>query len=1090
MKVVPEESLPTGDGMPCSGLGHGLGHVGGVCSSDGQEETPDPVTRREFMRVMSASLLLGGIGLSGCRRPVEKAVPFSRLPEGYLHGVPEYFATSMPFRETAIPLLVKSYEGRPIKIEANVEHPDKPSNGDDEAGRIGTTHHAQAAILSLYDPDRATRFTYKGVAVSREEATSILKHTGVKFAGLNGKGLSFLLERSGSPSRARLLRIARERFPEARFFVHEPVDFDVHRKAATLLFGVPVRPVYRLEHARRILSIDCDFLGMEEDAHRMIAGFARGRNPRLSRNTMNRLYVVESLFTLTGANADHRLSIPPSRIVLMTMLLFGELGRQIGWARLGSESAGLESALMGRIAGLPDALRGWATACVEDLVEAGSGAVVLAGHRQPAVVHMLAHTMNVVLGSVDHAVKYIEWPESEESPITELAAELNRGGVDTLVILGGNPVYSAPADLDWARTQRKAGTVIRLGEYEDETFPVCDLHLPRAHFLESWGDGVTGDGTVVPVQPLIAPLFGGLTELEVLARLCGLATTDPYEIVRDTLRGIVTEGDFEARWYKFLRDGYLEGSSSKSAGSVKPDLRRIAEAVRSVNPAPEHSEGRGTCEVVIAPDYRLDDGRHANNGWLQELPDPITKITWDNVIVVGPRTAAQLNLRMPSGAMGDYSVPVVRVDVNGRSIDGPVWVLPGVAENTIGLSLGYGRSAAGRVGNGVGYNAYSVRVSKALFIAGGAAIAKTDRMHSVACTQWQSSSEGRAVVREAAHEEYLAKAKLAKGSIVGGSQAKGALYQNPLDRLAETASYQWGMAIDLSLCVGCGACIVACQSENNVPVVGKAEVLRRREMHWMRVDRYYVGSLEAARVVWQPMLCQHCEAAPCESVCPVNATSHNDEGLNVMAYNRCVGTRYCSNNCPFKVRRFNYFDYHRRALSGPGIKGQNSSSIARTDFLRWLTRMGPETRPKSELDMLRLLMNPDVTVRMRGVMEKCTFCVQRIEQAKTAGKTRAVSAGGATVPDGAFQTACQQACPAGAIVFGNIKTPRSRVSEAMADPRAYRVLEHLNLRQRVTYLARITNPNPRMLDKSSAETNTPMLDVITSDGNHEQPQLR
>ncbi|NLH74718.1 MAG: 4Fe-4S dicluster domain-containing protein [Verrucomicrobia bacterium] len=1082
MNAVPEERSPSGDGMPCSGPFRGAGYAGEACSSNEQGATPDSLTRREFMRVMSASLLLGGIGLTGCRRPVEKVVPFSRSPEGYVHGVPQYFATSMPSRETAIPLLVKSYEGRPIKIEANVEHPDKPSNGDSEADRMGTTHHAQAAILSLYDPDRATRFVYKGVAVAREEAMRFLKQTGEKFAGLKGKGLCFLVERSGSPSRARLLRIARERFPEARFFVHEAVDFDIHRKAATLLFGIPVRPVFRLEHARRILSIDCDFLGTEADAHRMIAGFALGRNPSLSQNSMTRLYVVESLLTLTGGNADHRLSLPPSNVVLMTMLLFAELGRQIGWANLGSEAAGLESALKVRIAELPDVLRGWAAACVEDLIEAGTGAVVLAGHRQPVVVHMLAHTMNAVLGSVDHAVKYLGWPEPGESPITELAAELNSDAVETLVILGGNPVYSAPADLDWARTQRKAATVIRLGEYEDETFPVCDLHLPRAHFLESWGDGVTEDGTVVPVQPLIAPLFGGLTELEVLARLCGLATTNPYDIVRDTFRGIVAEGDFEARWHKFLRDGYLEGSGSKSVAEVKPDWRRVVEAVTSINPGSEHSEGRGTYEVVFAPDYRLDDGRYANNGWLQELPDPITKITWDNVIVVGRRTAAQLNLRMPSGTAGDFSVPVVRVEVNGRNVEGPVWVLPGVPENTIGLSLGNGRSGAGRVGNGVGYNAYSVRVSDALFIAAGASISKTDKMHLLACTQWQSSSEGRAMAREAAHEEYIANPKFANASIEGMPRTKGSLYPNPLDRLAEAAPYQWGMAIDLSLCVGCGACIVACQSENNVPIVGKAEVLHRREMHWMRVDRYHEGSLEAARVLWQPMLCQHCEAAPCESVCPVNATSHNDEGLNVMAYNRCVGTRYCSNNCPFKVRRFNYFDYHRRATSRPGSQGRSSSSVARTDFLRWLTRMSPETRPQTELDMLRLLMNPDVTVRMRGVMEKCTFCVQRIEQAKTASKTSAVLSGGATVADGALQTACQQACPAGAIVFGNIKDPRSRVSEAVADPRAYRLLEHLNLRQRVAYLARITNPNPRIRDERRAETNTPVRAFAASDG--------
>jgi MoCo/4Fe-4S cofactor protein with predicted Tat translocation signal len=1039
----------------------------------GASELSDPVSRRQFVKLMSASFMLAGLGLTGCRRPEAQILPYSRMPENYVHGVPQYYATAMPVRDSAIPLVVKSHDGRPTKIEGNSLHPD--SNG-------ATDHFAQASILNLYDPDRATRFQRNGTPTTREAALEALREISLSFGkayqGLRtgdqlpaasskagGQGLFFLLERSGSPSRARLQKLISERLPRAKWFVYEPVDFDVHRQAATLAFGNAVKPYFRLDAARVIVSLDCDFIGGEPDAYLHIRRFVKGRQLHQPSDALNRLYAVEALFTLTGANADHRLRVPASNVIGVAAQLASEL----------FALAGLSGrAQLLTLKGFPalDVKPGWIEACAKDLLTHRGESLVMAGHRQPLAVHLLAHAMNVTLGNVGKTVVLHGAAEAGEGSIIDLARALNGGEVDTLVILGGNPVYNAPADLDWAKTQRQAKTVVRLGYYEDETAAFSDLHLPLAHYLESWGDARTADGTLVPVQPLIEPLFGGMTELEVLARLGGLDRTSPYDVVRDTFRGIA--GDGEDRWKQFLHNGYLADSAAAPVQAAF-DWDGLAKAVASVQawarPTVE------SIEVIFQRDYKLDDGRHNNNGWLQELPDPVTKMTWENVILLSKNTADALGVVIVDKQDHNLLVPVLRITADGRALEGPAWIQPGMADGVVALGLGYGRSATGRVGKGSGYNAYTVRTTAAPWILRGVETKLTlaGRSHQLATTQNHGAMAGRAIIREATFAEYEANPQFAQGMDVPEPREGRPLYPNPLDvpdangvTPRAKACHQWGMAIDLNACVGCAACMVACQSENNVPIVGKDQVARNREMHWLRLDRYYVGDVQEPRMLHQPMLCQHCESAPCENVCPVNATVHNFEGLNVMVYNRCVGTRYCSNNCPYKVRRFNFFDYHRRPLAQ--LKGPfYPSPIAHAtdgewDLKRWWKNPDGGYKPAFEWDLLKLVANPDVTVRMRGVMEKCTFCLQRIEQAKIAQKIKAGTLGEVEVPDGTIQTACQQACPAGAIVFGNRQDPNSRVSQLKQQPRNYPVLEFLATQPRLTYLARVRNPNPAIPD--------------------------
>ncbi|PYI88911.1 MAG: hydrogenase, partial [Verrucomicrobia bacterium] len=871
------------------------------------------------------------------------------------------------------------------------------------------------------------------------------------------------------PSRARLQKLVKEKFPKSRWHIYEPVELAIGEATASQAYGQSVALRYQLDKAKVILSLDCDFIGAEQDAYRNIRGFATGRKLSKAGDSMSRLYVIEPLMTLTGTNADHRYRLPGSAISKVAAQFAAEI---LGQTAAAGEVA---SAIKPWAGGEPIAAK-WVTECAGDLLKNKGNCLVLAGHRQPPAVHLIAHALNVALGNVGNTVIYQEAPESAtDGPIEALADDLNASRVETLVILGGNPVYNAPASLNWEQAQRKAKTVVRLGYYEDETFAASKWHLPAAHYLESWGDARTADGTLVPIQPLINPLFGGITELEVLARIAGEAKISPYEIVRETFRtlridsGIIAgEGDDEAKWRKFLHDGFLAGTAAKA---VNPNYNsKWADAVKVLKefqplPLPDPNN----LEVIFHRDYSIDDGRYNNNGWLQEMPDPISKVTWENVILLSVKTAREHDVYFKDPEGNELLVPVVKVQIGGREIEGPVWISPGQADNTIGLALGYGRTKTGRVGRGSGYDAYRLRATSASFTV-GAKLSSANRTHQIACTQNHWSMEGRPIIREANLTQFAEHPDFAKGMTMEAAPDIRPLYPNPLDEQKKRAIHHWGMSIDLNSCVGCQACVMACQSENNVPIVGKKQVGLSREMHWLRIDRYYTADpaqspdqqISDPQVVHQPMLCQHCEAAPCENVCPVNATVHDEEGLNLMVYNRCIGTRYCSNNCPYKVRRFNYFDYNRRPLNQLYKSPLISGTEGEWELSRWFKNPERGSRPEDEWELSKLVKNPDVTVRMRGVMEKCTFCIQRIEQAKIARKVQAGASPDIEVPDGAFKTACQQACPAEAIVFGNIGDPNSAVSKLKAQQRNYAVLDFLSTKPRTTYLARVRNPNPAM----------------------------
>ena len=993
----------------------------------GASEFEDGVSRRHFMKIMSASFALAGLGImgAGCRRPEEKLEPFGQQPENYTFGEPEFYATAMPTRTGAIPLVVKSYEGRPVKIEGNALYP---------GGNGGTDRYAQASILNLYDPDRAKRFTHGRETVSRDVALDFLDSLSKKFAANQGEGLAFLAGSSSSPSRARLQKLMAGKFPKSQWFTYDAIDSGIHQRAATAAFGQPVRPIYHFDKAKIILSLDCDFLGSEDDAHNHIRRFVKGRDPEAN-GGMSRLYAVESLFTLTGASADHRLRVPASVVGNVANEIFAQASDAMPF------------------------LDRWIRYCARDLYANRGKVLVVAGERQPMEVHLMAHAINSALGALDNTVTLLPATENAGTDLKNLSV----GAADTLVILGGNPAYH----LNWSPTQ-KPKTVVRLGDYEDETFEICDWHFPAAHYLESWGDAITTDGTLVPIQPLMQPLFGGLTELEILARIAGETQTNPHDIVRTTF------GGSDGNWKKFLFNGFRADSApqpvnAKFVATKIPNPKSVAPLTNNL-------------EVTFYRDAKMDDGRYANNGWMQELPDPITKMTWDNAVLVSRKTARDLGVQN-----GD----IVEITLNGRSVKGPIWTQPGMADYSLGLAVGYGREGALRVGKGVGFNAYKIFTGK--YIATGATVRKTRETHLIACTQNHWSMEGRPAVREANLAEFSKDPGFAKQMHEKEPPVVAPLYPNPLDEAKKTALHQWGLTVDLTACIGCGTCIIACQSENNIPIVGKDQVNRGREMHWMRIDRYYTAPpatksladefqkdsaqqfeawIDDVQAVNQPVMCQMCEAAPCENVCPVSATSHDQEGLNVMTYNRCIGTRYCSNNCPYKVRRFNYLDFNKRPLAD--LKGPlyptplTHRTDGKWDLLTWWKH--PERsgmREADEWDLIRMAKNPDVTVRMRGVMEKCTYCIQRIQQAEIAQKVKAGASDNVklkesegTIP----KTACQQACPAGAIVFGDISDPDSTVSGLKRNARNYALLGDLLVKPRTTYLARIRNPNPAMLD--------------------------
>jgi molybdopterin-containing oxidoreductase family iron-sulfur binding subunit len=952
----------------------------------GASELPEGMTRREMMTLVGASLSLAG--LVGCRRPVEEIVPYVNAPEEFVPGIPRHYATTMPFRRSAYGLIVESHEGRPTKVEGNPAH---PSTLGASSSRI------QASVLGLYDPDRSQSVMSQG---SQKSWGDFVKAWGELAAAHNADGgasLGVITESFSSPTLARLVAALGDKFPLVQVATYDAIS-DENRlaglKAAT---GKDVDLMLRLDQASVILALDADPLLLDPEMIRHARGFAAGRRAGASGGAMNRLYAVEAVYSLTGAMADHRLRLESRQIALFLAALA---------ARLAAPSAGAVTAV-------PGVDPRWIDALAKDLLANRGKGLIVAGERQPAAVHAAVCSLNTVLGNTGKTVSYYETKDAalpNASSLATLVTAMKEGTIKTLVVLGGNPVFDAPADLEFASAMAKVPHTIALGHTIDETSARAEWHIPRAHYLESWGDARAVGGTLSVVQPLILPLFAGRTEVEMLGLMLG-DDRPGYDFVRETWTPILGDADFDTKWNRVLHDGLLTGSEL-------PEV--VPNQAAQAPPELAHPAAASGLEIVFLPSASVHDGRFANNGWLQELPDPLTKLTWDNPALVSPKTAETLGLA---------NEDLVRLEHAGRSLELPVWILPGMADNVVAATLGYGRASAGRVGTGVGFDTFKVRESKAPAFAGGVKLTKVGRTYPLSSTQHHGSMEGRPLVRESSVTELHAKsggAEKAEKKEAGHPGALGVFAEEaPHFSLWTEHTYdkgpQWGMTIDLNACIGCNACMVACQSENNVPVVGKVQVAKGREMHWIRVDRYFSGEPSAnPEAVFQPVPCMQCEDAPCEQVCPVAATVHDSQGLNVMVYNRCIGTRYCSNNCPYKVRHFNFFNF---------------------------TKDTPE--------ILKLAMNPDVTVRARGVMEKCTYCTQRINRGKIDAKLA-----GRELKDGDVKTACQQACPAQAIEFGDLRDRSSRVAAAKADPRNYALLDELNTKPRTTYLSKVRNPNP------------------------------
>ncbi|KYF62314.1 molybdopterin oxidoreductase [Sorangium cellulosum] len=950
----------------------------------------DGVGRRTFLSLMGASLALGG--LVGCRRPVEQILPYSRAPEEVIPGQPLFFATALPMMGTAFGVLVESHEGRPTKIEGNPKHPESLG---------ATTIYTQAAVLDLYDPDRSSSPREGANARSWDDAATFLRAEGDKLRGRGGKGLTILTEAHRSPTLAARLADLRKTLPEARVVRYEPFSRDASREGARLAFGRPLETSLDLTKARVIVALDADLFGTDGSPIKQARAFAAGRAVDKDPQAMNRLYAVESSFTITGASADHRLRIQSRKIAAFAFALAAELGKR-GVAL----DADVLKAIEGKSGGLDAKATKYVAAIAADLAaNRGQGAVV-AGRSQPKEVHAVAHLINLALDNTGRAVRLVApFDESREGPeaIVELARSIERNEVETLLILGGNPAFDAPADARFADALAKVPVSVHVSTHVDETSERARWHLNRAHPLESWSDVRAEDGTASIAQPLIAPLFGGRTDAEVIELLLG-GTRTAYDLVRATWMTAEGAKRTEQDIRRALHDGLVAGTQLTDE-LVTAAPQAAVEALRAFAPA---AEG---LEVTFRPDQHAWDGRFANNGWLQELPHPMTKLTWGNGACLSPSTAARLNLKD-----GD----IVTLSGAGAQVRIPVVVAPGQADDSVAISVGQGRRAQLRVGRGVGVDTTPLRKSDAFEVAGGFSLEKTGEVAALARTQEHFVMEGRPLAREGTLAELQGDPEFAKKQV--HVPALFSLFKEPNRR----QGHAWGMSIDLNACIGCNACVVACQAENNIPVVGADGVRETREMHWLRVDRYYQGAnADEPESIQQPLPCQHCENAPCEQVCPVAATAHSPEGLNDMAYNRCVGTKYCANNCPYKVRRFNFFEY-----------GQPDSEQRKMQY------------------------NPNVTVRSRGVMEKCTFCVQRINHAKIEAKRE----GREHVKDGEIVTACQGACPTRAIVFGDLNDQQSQVSVTSASPRGYRMLDEINTKPRVTYLAKIRNKNPELAD--------------------------
>ncbi len=987
------------------------------------------VGRRSFFKVTGATA--AAVGLSGClRRPAEQILPYSRAPEYTLPGISLHYATSMSHRGDAVGLLVESHEGRPTKIEGNPDHP-RSAGATDAA--------IQGRILDLYDNDRSGQVTNGESDASWSDWDTFWREKATALERAGGRGLRVLAAPSDSPSflRARAALIAR--FPEARVHHYAPVGYDNIREGTRLAFGAYLTPQVNYENAKRVVALDSDFLSGEPGAIVAARAFADARRVRSASDDMNRLYVVEGTLTVTGMNADHRLRLAPSKVDGYLRALAKHIGAAPNVPMPPAVTRAVASAEAP--AGVPEA---WIAKVADDLLQHRGESVITVGHRQPPHVHALAHAINMALGNAGPVVGFYPAADPEETAgIAELVEAMNEGDVSTLVILGGNPVYDAPADLGFAAALERVEATVHLADRPDETSAACMWHLPMTHELESWGDHRAADGTVSIQQPLIAPIRGGRSAAEVLAQMGGIRGWRGYHLVRGTMRAGVGPDLLDRLWRRSLHRGVVIGLPR-----LRPRTPPLADAdvATALGEAPAAGEG---WEAVFLPSYQVFDGSQANNAWLLEMPDPVTKIVWDNAAYVSPASAESLGV-----SNGD----MLTIAAEGGEVSVPAFVLPGHADEVVTLPLGFGRTAAGSQGDGVGFDVYPLRTSDAMGFRTGVSVRAGSGTHTLVQTQDHHSMEGRPLAIDATLEEYKERPDFTQWPDHGGepTPSLGPLwtqvdYSQPRQpahggtsyslmpednqpRPDAPPRYKWGYVIDLTTCTGCSACVVACQAENNITTVGKRQVQLGREMHWMRLDRYFVGDDEAnPQVALQPVGCQHCEEAPCENVCPVNATAHSPEGLNDMAYNRCIGTRYCMNNCPYKVRRFNFLDYYGDI---------------------------PQTR--------RMQFNPNVTVRMRGVMEKCSYCVQRIQAARIEARRRTtvdeqgeISETRITAAD--VVPACAQACPSQAITFGDLNDTGSEVHRLAHLDRRYSLLAQVGTQPRTTYLGKLRNPNSEMV---------------------------
>jgi len=954
----------------------------------------DPVSRRNFLKVMGASMALAG--LAGCtKQPDEAIMPYVTAPEDLILGKPVYFASAFPFASGAVPVLVKSDSYRPIKVDGNPEHP---------VVRGGSDPFTQATLLDLYDPDRSQHILYRGETRTWPSFLAAFRSMLADKKPRGGQGLYFLSETVTSPTLAAQWAQGQKNYPQAKFVQYEPVNRDSHYTAAKQAFGSFVDAQYKLDQADVIVSLDADFLGGATfpGFHKLARDYAQKRKLD-GTDQMNRLYVVESVTTTTGFKAEHRLAVKPSEVAAFAQALANAVGA--GGASGGNWTDHQTKYLQGLAANL----------------KASAGkSVVIPGEFAAPAVHEAVFAINQALGNVGKTVVYTDpvnpMPSIQGDDLKSLVADMNAGKVGWLVILNSNPVYATPADLDFESALSLVGTVVHLGSHLDETGEQAHWHINNAHYLEMWSDARAYDGTVSIVQPMIDPMYGGHNAHEILQSLLDEPDVSAYDAVRGTWKTQLSKGDFEFNWRKALHDGWIDGTAY-TPKTITAKAGAIAASA---------SAGGDSVEVAFRPDANVYDGRYANVGWMQEIPRPVTNLSWDNAALMSFATMEKSGL-----AEND----AVEISVGGKKVIAGALAVPGQADGVVVVTLGQGRRF-GRVGGGVGYNAYLIQQSGGPWAQSGASLRKTGDIYDICVTKshhidQRSVSHGgdgsgthsiegnesldRGIIRYATLTEFKANPEFAhEGEGHDTPEPDNSMF--PAYRYDKNA---WGMSIDLNSCIGCNACVTACYAENNIPVVGRQQVKIGRLMQWIRIDAYFEGDLAAPRAHFQPMTCHHCENAPCEQVCPVGATVHSPEGLNLMVYNRCVGTRYCSNNCPYKVRRFNFLLY--------------------SDY---------------ETESLKLMRNPDVSVRSRGVMEKCSYCNQRIQEVKIAADKE-----NRDIRDGEIRTACQQSCPTDAIIFGNINDKASRVAKIKTNERTYGVLADINTRPRTTYVAGVLNVN-------------------------------